>query len=476
MHSLSDSEKLVSCNETHKYKDKQLGITFMNITEIVNLSEAELKEQKRVNAVVEEMNKNIREYMESLRLHSLMFEAPGDDNVIQFPGTRREPPVDASAAPSTPAAANDDQPIDRSSQRRRDFGPTLRRSFLRRYRQPILLVGKVRTAGIVSLGMALGITYEWEVAGFGDEIMDTWWRAAQNGYLVAMPNGYRSWSDFPDMASAQEHLNANIARYERMVGIAYGSLMAFAYAGTLAVLVGPVYRISRRTLSVAASPGVQAIRLVRNPGATVANWARNVRKFIRWARTMRNVYSAAAAGIGAVFGAGIGGLVSGVVTFILGSAAIWIAEQVLIRSGYGEYIIESLVYWVLQRDLDAGLEELGTGSSVGEILLAIGLQADNVHGAVADQLDDQELQQNLRDVRNDILTNPRAQETDRDAASILVPPGTNDSRAPTSNNGGGSPTSTNGGGASGANGSGANGSTAGPSRTNTRIQRARDGI
>lgn len=438
----------------------------MNITEIVSLDKKQLNEQLRMREISNGLEKQLKEYFLDLKLQSLLLEeldvkqlSDGDwvvwdtDTDSSAGATRFASPGEAeeardsmrkTRAPST----NNNKPADNNSGSKRTgknakfarlhFNSAIKNG-------PLSINTSIRRSWLFSLAAALGLTVDWGTGdpeegadGFGDDTLELWHRAAIAGKLVPFSVTKAGATSYEDLSreEAKQHADLNIERYKRMVELAYGSVCVLYFYSITTAVLGPVYSMSPIKVGT-------PIRLIRHPINTIDLGWKNVKKLIQWARRYRNIFTAASAAAGAIAGAGVGGLITGAVSFILGSAAIWLVELLLEKTGAGGYALEWIVVKLLEIDLAGGTEIFGWEVNPANMVAGAGAQADRVvnYAAGVNAEDDKA---EIIDIRRNVLTNPRASETDRNATNSLIEP--NAPEAPASSNN-------------------SNGSTAGPSVT-----------
>lgn len=399
----------------------------MQINEIVVKSEKTLKEEKLISDINRKLRSNLVEGFKVLMKEALDirrvqdgFEVFDNSTGQRAPGTIIYPNegdaeeardrIRARAGSSRPNDTNrrtppslapvDTPPPERQSRNSRIFS----RAFKSRHGNPLNPFNAFRRGWMYPLAAALGLTVEWQELGFGDQVLDSWYRAAEAGRLVRFPDGINSLDDFPSEAELISHLEANQRKYEDMIARAYGVICAAYYAAIIPPLLGPIVAFSTTTL-----------KLVFRPIRSVIQAGQALRKFFRYLRTMRNASTIVAAAVGAAAGAGVGGIVTGLVSLILGTAAIWLVELAITRSGLGESILEYIVNWTLQKDIEGGLQLLNVNVEAGTVLRWIGSTADAGLSSVGANVSDQQVRQNLQDVRRNVLTNPQASAEDRRA-------------------------------------------------------------
>jgi hypothetical protein len=207
-------------------------------------------------------------------------------------------------------------------------------------------------------------------------------------------------------------MQANEAKYERMVEIAYGAVASMYFVAIATALFGPAWTITKGTY-----------RVVRKPGVALRKSWGAIKKFIKYLRSVRTAFTAASTAAGALFGAGVGGIVTGLMSFILGSAAIWAVELVLKKTGAADALLEMLVYKFLEWDL--AMADSILPWTPGDVLVGAGRGMDQMINSVADGADiDANSDLNaIRDVQNQILTNPNTDSETADAMQALAEPG-----------------------------------------------------
>jgi hypothetical protein len=407
----------------------------MQVNEIVVKSKKVLKEEKRISDINSTLRSNLIEgfkvlLKEALDIRQVQggFEVFDNSTGQRTPGTviypsegdaeeardRVRARVGGSTRPSNsnnrrtpPSLAPVDVPPENTN--RRSLNARIAsRAFKARHGNPLNPFNAFRRGWMYPLAAALGLTVEWQELGFGDEVLESWYKAAEAGRLLRFPEGINSLDDFsPEELNA--HMLANEAKYEDMVGYAYGVLCAAYYASIFTALLGPV-----KTIVKTGKSGLQtSYKIVTSPIKSAIQGKQVLRKFFRHLRTMRNASAVVAAAVGAAAGAGVGGIVTGLVSLILGTTAIWIVELAITRSGLGESILEYIANWTLKQDMEGGLAVMGVNIDPGLVLEWIGTKADGNLTSVAANVSDQQLRQNLQDVRRNVLKNPQTTATDR---------------------------------------------------------------
>ena len=439
----------------------------MQINEVISISDKQLNEQLRITSIRDKLQSNINEYFIDLRLSTLLLEADEDligravawlarsgdgvngeiigigsgaqEGKVQVRGGSRNSvfyinpdklldprtrtplgiTLGATAAPAVPDTDNDDDDLRRA--RRTGFIGGLKEQ-----RGKGWMRQGVRKWWMWSLAGALGLTIEWgtgESQGddengigqdFGDEVLDSWFRLGNAGRLVAWSTtkpGATSKNDLSPQELVQ-HMRANEEKYERMVEIAYGAVASMYFVAIATALLGPAWTITKGTYRVVRKPGV----------ALTKSWGA-IKKFIRYLRSVRTAITAASTAAGALFGAGVGGIVTGLMSFILGSAAIWAVELVLKKTGAADALLEMLVYKFLEWDL--AMADSILPWTPGDVLVGAGRLTDQLANSVADGADiDANSDLNaIRDVQNQILTNPNTDSETADAMQALAEPG-----------------------------------------------------
>lgn len=403
----------------------------MQINEVVVKSAKVLKEEKRISDINRKLRSDLIEgfkvlLKEALDIRQVQggFEVFDNSTGQRTPGTVIYPsegdaeeardrvrarvggsnrPSDSTNRRTPPSLAPVDVPPEDANRRSRN-ARIFSRGFKSRHGNPLNPFNAFRRGWMYPLAAALGLTVEWQELGFGDEILLSWYKGAEAGRLVQFPDGINSLDDFPSQNELEAHMLANQKKYEDMVARAYGVLCAAYYASIISLLLGPIVRFSRTSL-----------KLVFSPVKATLQAGRALRNFFRHLRSMRNASALVAAAVGAAAGAGVGGIVTGLVSLILGSAAIWLVELAITRSGVGEAILEYIVNWTLQKDIEGGLELLGVSVPVDTVLIWIGSSADANLTSVAANVSNQQLRQNLQDVRRNVLDNPQASAEDKRA-------------------------------------------------------------
>jgi hypothetical protein len=418
----------------------------MQITEITSYSKEQLNEQARNQKLSDNLKKQLKEYFLDLRLQSLLLEeldikqVSGGDWVVwdtdtdsSAGGTRfasageAEEARDGMRSARASRSTDNNRPDDDESRSSRRTGKNAKfakahfRSALKN--GPLSFRTAFRRTWLFSLAGALGLTVEWGTGdnqeggtGFGDETLLRWHRGAEAGELVHFSNTKAGATSYEDLSREETtaHAILNADRYKRMVELAYGSICVLYFWTIATAVIGPVYSMSPIKVGT-------PIRLIRNPGATLRLGADNVGKLIKWARRYRNIFTAASASAGALFGAGVGGIFTAAVSFILGSAAIWVVQLVLERTGAGGVALEWIVKKLLEIDLAGGTEIFGWEVNPANMVAGAGAQADRVVNAVAgvDSTADEDA---IIDIKRNLLTNPQATQVDTAAVSSLLEP------------------------------------------------------
>ena len=470
----------------------------MNINEVISLDKEQLNEQLRIASIRDNLQSDINEYFIDLRLSTLLLEADedligrsvawlarsgdgvngeiigigsgaqegkiqvrgGSRNSVFFinpdklldPRTRTPLGITLGGATAPVAPAVDDNDDDLKRARRTGFVGGLKdqrgKGWMRQ---------GVKKWWMWSLAGALGLTIEWgtgEAQGadpengigqdFGDEVLDSWFRLGQAGRLVAWSATKPGATSKNDLSREElvQHMRANEEKYERMVEIAYGAVASMYFVAIATALFGPAWTITKGTYRVVRKPGV----------ALKKSWGA-IKKFIKYLRSVRTAFTAASTAAGALFGAGVGGIVTGLMSFILGSAAIWAVELVLKKTGAADALLEMLVYKFLEWDL--AMADSILPWTPGDVLVGAGRGMDQMINSVADGADiDANSDLNaIRDVQNEILTNPNTDSTTAASVNALADPA--NATSPTTSPNNGSTTSPN------------NGSTVGPSTNNS---------
>ena len=327
-----------------------------------------------------------------------------------------------SRSPSPNNDSSDDDNDNRRSNTRR-MAPRYHAAFTRyaRANQILSFRRRLTESWTYFLAGAMGVTVDHtgllsdyqggeDQPGAGDarsleETLDAAWNYAQAGQLYN-PDGLNrdQMRERMNAMSEQErnaHIAANHKKYEAYQLRAYGVVVA-AYMSAIFLQV----LVSAR----AAGGAVGAAK-----GAAQGAWTgvKNIGKFIRALRSIRTASTILMAGVGAVFGAGVGGIVTGLISFALGTAAIWLVEIVLTRSGLGPSIIQYIVNTTFEWDMERAAESSVHGYGVGDLLQWAAAGGDYVARATADAISDvpgtTEVQRNLRSIHSELLHDPRAQ-------------------------------------------------------------------
>lgn len=441
----------------------------MQINEVISLDRKQINEQLRITNIRDKLYSDINEYFTDLRLSTLLLEADEDligrsvawlaksgngvdgeiigigsgpqEGKVQVRGgsrnsvfyinpdklldPRTRTPLgitlsSATAAPAVPDTDNDDDDLKRA--RRTGFIGGLKEQ-----RGKGWMRQGVRKWWMWSLASALGLTIEWgtgESQGadpengigqdFGDEVLDSWFRLGQAGRLVAWSTTKPGATGKNDLTQRElvQHMRANEEKYERMVEIAYGAVASLYFVAIATALFGPAWTITKGSY-----------RVVRKPGVALKKSWNAIKKFIRFLRSVRTAFTAASAGAGALFGAGVGGIVTGLLSFIIGTAAIWAVELVLKKTGAADALLEMIVYKFLEWDI--AMADSILPWTPGDVIVAAGQRADQLANSVADTAGidaDSELN-NIRDAQNNILTNPNTDSETAASVNALAAPG-----------------------------------------------------
>ena len=443
----------------------------MQITEIVSLNKKQIKEKQTLQTISNNLNEQLSDLFVDMRLQSLLLEdldvkqlSDGDwvvwdtDTDKAAGSTRFSSAGEAEEARDgmrrTRASSNDrpDNKDDSGSKRTGRNAKYAKAHFKSSFKNgPISLKVATRRTWLFSLAAALGLSVDWGSSDsdglddpksqnlgndFGDTTLLYWYQQAEGGTLHAFSSTKAGAESYEDLTQdeVKAHADANIQKYKRMVALAYGSVCSLYYVAIMSALVGPVYKIGKGAMTAGLTP----LTFIRNPKATYNVGAANVRKFIRYARRYRNIFTAASAAAGAIAGAGVGGIVTGLVSFILGTGALWAVEYVLTRSGAAGKVLEWMVYKMLEADY-ANEDVLGFIST--DFIAGVGeftnTQATDIVNSVTS--DDQT---EIIDISRDLLTNPQAQDADKTAINALIEPSANNNTG--SNNGSTAGPATNG--------------------------------
>ena len=448
----------------------------MQINEVISLSDKQLNEQLRITSIRDKLQSDIHEYFVGLRLSTLLLE--NDENLIgrsvawlagnegNYRGVTGEivgigtdgnagkvmvrgglrnatfpirpdrlldpvdrTPLGITLGSNTPAAVapdvdnNDD---DGNSRRfkgglaERPARGWLRQSFSKLWMYP--------------LAAALGLTIDWGVGeeddilgqgNFGDDVLVDWYNRGINRLLVhpshivagAMPEGPPDGKQtVPSFTSSQndEWDRRNEEEYHKLVEIAYGTMISMYFVAITTALFGPAFTV----LSTGAG-GVTTF--ARNPKVALQKSWSAIGKFIRYCKSIRNVFSAASTAAVGVFTAGVGGIVAGIVSFIVGTAAIWAVEIILKRTGAADAALEWLVFKLLV--LDVKMADTILPWPPTDIMIEMGQRADQLfnYGADAAGLNANDEANVIRDAQRLILTNPATDEQTKLAVNALNP-------------------------------------------------------
>ena len=447
----------------------------MNITEIVSLNKSQLHEQLRLGKISDKLENDLNEYFVSLRLSTMLLE--DDEDLIGRPvawlagndgnyrgvtgeivgigtggnegkvmvrgGTRNgtfpirpdklldpvdKTPLGITLGSSTPTVAGTgDNNNDIEKARRTGFVGGLQNQ---RNKNGGWFRASWSKSWMYAAAAAIGLTVEWGTGeseggtgtnldigqNFGDNVLASWWRMGQAGRLLpwdTIKEGATSRADLTQ-AELDQHMAANEKEYEKRVEIAYGFVCATYFAAITFALFGPVFTVVK-----VGSTG--AYKVVRNPGVTLKKSWNALKKFINYLRKFRTTFTAASTAAGAAFGAGIGGIITGLVSFLLGTAAIWVVELVLTKSGAADAVLEWLVYKMLELDQNNAGAILGWDPS--DVIISAGRITDELIDGAADAsgLDADTELNNIRDIQNQVLTNPETDATTAAAVRALVP-------------------------------------------------------
>jgi len=406
----------------------------MQINELLQPSKKSITEEKQLSEIRSKVTSSIMTEVKRLNAELSLLEdldvrqVDGGDWVVwdtesdkPAGATRFTNPGDAEEARDgmrrsrTPAAgADNDRPRDSDapSSNTRRMAPRYRAAFTRyaRVNQVLSFRKRLTSSWTYMLAGAMGVTVDHtgllsdyqggEDKPEGDatsleETLDAAWQYAQAGFLYN-PDGLTQEQMVERMnAMSSAELNEHIAQNHKM----YEAYQLRAYGVVVAAYV----------------PAILRTILVAGPGAARGAYTgiKNIGKFIRALRSIRAATTVLVAGVGAVFGAGVGGIVTGLISFALGTAAIWLVEIVLTRSGLGPSIIQYIVNATFEWDMEQAAADSVHGYGVGDLLEWAAMGGDWVGRATANLISDvpgtTELRRNLQDVRSELLHDPKAQ-------------------------------------------------------------------
>jgi len=152
------------------------------------------------------------------------------------------------------------------------------------------------------------------------ELLTSYHNAASRGLLVMPADIGPNVEEF-----SEEHMQANDEQFARMVSAAYVATVAGAAAKI-------AYLVASGTL------------LVKNMIAIAKAW--------------RTTATAIAAAGGAVFGLGVGGIVSGIITFVLTTGALWLIERFLTNNDTQRYVATQFLAFAAKGGAEQFIEGL----------------------------------------------------------------------------------------------------------------------
>jgi hypothetical protein len=453
----------------------------MQINEVISLSDKQLNEQLRITSIRDKLQSDIHEYFVGLRLSTLLLEndeeligravawlagnegnyrgvtgeiigigTGGNAGKVMVRGGLRNgtfpispdkllDPVDRTSlnitlGSNTPAAVAPDVDDDDDGNRRRFKGGLAERPARGWLRQSFSKLWMWQLAAALGLTIDWGVGEEDDILGqgnFGDEVLVDWWNRGRNRLLVhpshivagAMPEGPPDGKQtVPSFNTAQndEWDRRNEEEYHKYVEIAYGTMISMYFVAITTALFGPAFKV------VWGGAGGVAT-FARNPKVQLQKVWPAIKKFIRYCKSIRNVFSAASTAAVGVFTAGVGGVVAGIVSFIVGTAAIWAVEIILKKTGAADAALEWLVFKLLV--LDVKMADTILPWPPTDIIISMGQRADQLlnQGADAAGLNANDEANIIRDAQRLILANPATDvETER-AVRALVPADANGS-------------------------------------------------
>jgi len=283
----------------------------------------------------------------------------------------------------------------------------------------------------VSLLDALGIENSDALSGQGDfeSLLDFYYTKALVGQLApSTRDADRTEEDF--YALGEEEIEriqeVNFQIYGRILSTAFGVYLTVHYAAICSFLgIRPIRGLLHTGLW-AASGGM----IPRPQYWSKAIFNQQSRRAIRsFFAALRASWTGIAAAAGAVLGAGIGGIATATITFLVTTAAFWLIEEILIRSGAAETVLEGLVNLVLAADKTVYL------SWVDDVVQFTGgtatIWAQEQGAQVAKALGAPETANAINTAREGIMNDPALSATQRGQASNIPDMGTGEVERPT---------------------------------------------
>jgi len=342
------------------------------------------------------------------------------------------------------AASNNDQQSDsdntnnnRSNQRRQDSEIARKFKRLKSPRSAFMQTWTYALAAAINIDIndidgrifsALGIEQPEDadsVQGF-DQVLEMYYNLALIGQLSSRTRD-RSRTEEEFNALGQDEIDRiqeiNFQVYGRIVSTAFGVYLITHYVAICAFFgINPVTGIIKIPVSVAKG-------LYKGGGFVL-----NPRKWRKLTSVLRASWSGIAAAAGAVAGAGIGGLATGAITFLVTTAAFWIVEKVLISTGLAQSVVQGLVNLVLIAD------RKWYTSWVDDVVQFTGgagaIWVQEQESQVASALGADELANSLLNLRSEVLNDPSLSRSQRAVAKsipdvdkgTIVAPSSNDTR------------------------------------------------
>jgi len=449
----------------------------MQINEVISLSDKQLNEQLRITNIRDNLQSNINEYFIDLRLSTLLLEADEDligRAVAWLAGTEGNYRGVTGEIIGIGTGNNEGKVMVRGGSRNGTFPISPERLLDPVDRTPLGITlgattapvapdvddGKRRghTGGLAErpargwlrqsfsklwmyqLAAALGLTIDWGVGeaddilgqgNFGDDVLVDWYNRGKNRLLYhpshivpgtipeGPPGGLQTVPSF-NTAQNDEWDRLNEEEYHKLVEIAYGTMISMYFVAIATALFGPAFKLVPKGVG-------GAVTFARNPKVGLQkSWAA-IGKFVRFCKSIRNVFAAASTAAVGVFTAGVGGIVAGIVSFILGTAAIWAVEIILKRTGAADAALEWLVFKLLV--LDVKMADTILPWPPTDIIIGMGQRADQLlnQGADAAGLNADDEANVIRDAQRLILANPATDAETKRAVQALVPADANGS-------------------------------------------------
>lgn len=453
----------------------------MHVNEVVaHSSKLKLAEEKRISLIVNSSKKNLenglvavfKSFNEELKLDQQLlnevtargrgdyvgfnYDQPSANGpiTITFPDGRTTTVNDRAEAarvsdewnqrnrapaPNPDQERRDQEDRERERQRQADRNSPLARRFrqLSSPRQAFMSTWTYTVAAALGINLeihdiqgaiirALGIENSDAISGQGDfeSLLDFYYTKALVGQLApSTRDADRTEEDFYalDEEEIERIQEVNFQIYGRILSTAFGVYLAVHYFAICSFLgVAPVTGTLRSVLVRATRGRVPAApsRFIFRP--------KNVKAFFR---ALRASWTGIAAAAGAIAGAGIGGLATGAITFLITTAAFWLIERILVSSGVAETVIEGLVNLVLAADKTVYL------SWVDDVVEFTGgtatIWAQEQGAQVAKALGAPEIANAINTAREYFMNDPSLTATQRGQASNIPDMGTGEVERPT---------------------------------------------